>query len=264
MEEHSPEYDPQSNGSAEVAVRLLKGHLRTMRSCLESRICFKIPVRHALMSWLVRHSAALVTWCAKGHDGQTAYQRVRGREFRTRLMSFGECCSFKNRSAEPLDRNADGRRFHQGVFLGVDRRTGQYMLYANDEVKLARTVIRVPELEKWNKDLLASVKLTPMSMHQPREPEVIFKEKVDKEQQEFVDKPMVSRQVYLKPVDFEEHGLTRGCPKCDHFRWHDTWGTRPHSNACRDRLVAELSKTAAGHSTWSCRREIGPYGPGTC
>ena len=108
MEEHSPEYDPQSNGSAEVAVRLLKGHLRTMRSCLESRIGFKIPVRHALMSWLVRHSAALVTWCAKGHDGQTAYQRVRGREFRTRLMSFGECCSFKNRSVEPLDRNPDG------------------------------------------------------------------------------------------------------------------------------------------------------------
>ena len=29
MEEHSPEYDPQANGSAEVAVKLVKGHLRT-------------------------------------------------------------------------------------------------------------------------------------------------------------------------------------------------------------------------------------------
>ena len=89
LEEHSPEYDPQSNGSAEVAVRLVKGHLRTMRSCLESRIGYRIPVRHAVMSWLVRHAAALVTWCAKGHDGQTAYQRVRGRDFRTKLLSFG-------------------------------------------------------------------------------------------------------------------------------------------------------------------------------
>ena len=38
LEEHSPEYDPQSNGSAEVGVRLVKGHFRTMRSCLESKI----------------------------------------------------------------------------------------------------------------------------------------------------------------------------------------------------------------------------------
>ena len=68
LEEHSPEYDPQANGSAEVGVRLLKGHLRTLRSCLESRIGFRVPVRHAVMAWLVRHAAALITWCAKGHD----------------------------------------------------------------------------------------------------------------------------------------------------------------------------------------------------
>ena len=28
MEEHSPEYDPQANGSAEVAVKLMKGHFQ--------------------------------------------------------------------------------------------------------------------------------------------------------------------------------------------------------------------------------------------
>ena len=161
MEEHSPEYDPQANGSAEVAVRLLKGHLRTLKSCLESKIGFRIPVNHALMAWLVRHAAALVTWCAKGHDGQTAYQRVRGREFRTRLMTVGEVCQFKNRSNEPLGSNADGRRFHEGVFIGIDRRFWQYMVYSGDDVKLARTVVRVPESEKRNKDLLVPVKLTP-------------------------------------------------------------------------------------------------------
>ena len=133
-EEHSPEYDPQANGSAEVAVRLLKGHLRTLRSSLEAQIGFRIPARHALMDWLVRHAAALITWCAKGHDGQTAYQRVRSREFRTKLMSFGEKCQFKNRSHEPLGNNADGRRFHDGVFIGIDRRTGQYMIHSGDEV----------------------------------------------------------------------------------------------------------------------------------
>ena len=102
------------------------------------------------MAWLIRHAAALITWCAKGHDGLTAYQRVRAREFRTRLMSFGEMCHFKNRSTEPLGGIADGRRFHTGVFIGIDRRTGQYMLYSDGDVKLARTVTRVPEIDKWN------------------------------------------------------------------------------------------------------------------
>ena len=146
-----PEFDPQANGAAKIGVRLVKGHLRTLRSGLESQIGFRIPVRHALMDWLVRHAAALITWCAKGQDGLTAYQRIRGRELRTRLMAFGEKCRFKTRSQETSA--ADGRRFHEGIFLGIDRRTGQYMLHADDGIKLARTVVRVPEVEKWSKDL---------------------------------------------------------------------------------------------------------------
>ena len=194
IEEHSPEFDPRANGSAEVAVRLLKGHLRTLRSGLESQIGFKIPARHALMDWLVRHSASLITWCARGHDGQTAYQRVRGREFRTRLLTFGEKCQFKTRSQEV----SANRRFSEGIFLGIDRRTGQYMLYANDEVKFARTIVRVPEREKWSKDLLSAVKLTPRSLHRPRDSEIVFRDKVDEEGKVFDDKAVVARQVQLR------------------------------------------------------------------
>ena len=40
LEEHSPEYDPQANGSAEVGVKLLKGLLRALRSCLEAQLGF--------------------------------------------------------------------------------------------------------------------------------------------------------------------------------------------------------------------------------
>ena len=44
MEEHSPEYNPQANGSAEVGVRILKGHFRTMRSDLETKLGYRVPV----------------------------------------------------------------------------------------------------------------------------------------------------------------------------------------------------------------------------
>ena len=147
LEEHPPEYDPQSNGSAEVGVRLVKGVLRTLRSCLESKIGHRVPVRHPLTSWMVRHAADLVTWCSKGHDGRTAYQRLRGRDFKTRLLGFGELCRFKNRSHEQA---GDGNIWHSGIFVGIDQRTGQYMLFADSGVKLARTITRVPEMEKFD------------------------------------------------------------------------------------------------------------------
>ena len=40
MHENSPEYDPQSNGNAEVGVKLVKGMIRTMRSGLGRELGF--------------------------------------------------------------------------------------------------------------------------------------------------------------------------------------------------------------------------------
>ena len=88
LEEHSPEYDPQSNGSAEVRVQLLKGHFHTIRSGLESQLGFRIPVRDPLISWMIRHAENPINWSKKGNDGRTAHHRVRSRPFHTRLMTF--------------------------------------------------------------------------------------------------------------------------------------------------------------------------------
>ena len=40
---HPPPYDPRSNGFVENGVRLVKGHLRTMKSCLERKLRKRIP-----------------------------------------------------------------------------------------------------------------------------------------------------------------------------------------------------------------------------
>ena len=248
LEEHPPEYDPQSNGSAEIGVKLLKGHLRTLKSCLESRIGHKIPVQHPVVAWMTRHAANLITWYAKGHDGRTGYQRAKTRDFRTRLMGFGEFCRFKNRSHEPIANVNGGTRFHSGVFLGIDQRTGQYMVYSDNSIKLARTVVRVPESEKWCKESRAGVKVTPHSLHVPQETEVIFKDKAEVEKNDFTDKAIVSRNVYLRASDFEEHGTTRGCAKCDHYRMTMSWvgHGKPHSAVCRKRITEAIASTEAG------------------
>ena len=138
---------------------------------------FRIPVRHPLVAWMIPHAANLVTWCARGHDGQTAYQRVRHREFTTRLLGFGETCSFRIRAHEPIANSMGARRFNKGVFVGIDRRTGQNVLHADDGIKLSRTLMRMPDDQKFDKSALSSVAATPWNIFEARTPEVIFKEK---------------------------------------------------------------------------------------
>jgi hypothetical protein len=232
-----------------VGVKLLKGQVRILKSNLENEIGQQIPVRHPLMAWLASHAAALVTWCTKGHDGRTAYQKVRGKEFRTRLLAVGEACRFKNRSHEPLKASVENRRFHAGIFIGIDRRTGQHILHNGSEVKLARTIMRMFGTEKWDKEALVKIGCTPYDMHQPREPEVIFREKNDEQIANPKELISMARQVYIKPKDLERYGLTRKCKKCDHERAYCPGRTSAaHSKVCRVRIMKELAKTEEGQA----------------
>ena len=191
--ENSPEYDSQANGSAEVGVKLVKAMVRTMHSELGRELGFRVPVRHPLISWLVRHAANTLTWTVKGHDGVTAYQRVRGKPFRTRLMTFGEQCRFKLRSHEPISSSGDGRSFHVGTYVGVDRRMGQYMIHRGDGIEYAGSALRFPETNKWDKDELAKVRATPWSVHVPKETEVVFKDKKEVEKLDTQGKLVVAK-----------------------------------------------------------------------
>ena len=113
---------------------------------------YSVPARHPLMAWLVRHAADVVNWNMRGPDRLTAYQRVRPKPFRTRLLGCGEMCSYKVRARELLPSSGDGRRWHVGAFIGVDRRTGQYMIHDGGEIKYARTIQRMPEANAFRPD----------------------------------------------------------------------------------------------------------------
>ena len=121
--ERPPPYDSQSNGATENAVRNLRGHFRTMRLDLESRLERKIPVDHALMHWMVEASALLQTAMNVGEDGMTAWTRIRGRPFAMRGYAFGEKIMWKMPTKGPQaqpDGNA-GSRWGEGIFLGYSR-----------------------------------------------------------------------------------------------------------------------------------------------
>ena len=72
------------------------------------------------------------------------------------------------------------------------------MIHGQDGIKHARTMLRVPDGEKWQGEELQKINVTPQTFHQPREAEVIFKDKVGPVEEELKPKPILSRQVYIK------------------------------------------------------------------
>ena len=98
--EGSIEYDPQSNGAAESAVRLIKGQVRALQVGFENDIKSHIPVGHPVISWLVRHAAMVRTMRVVGADGKTGWQRARGTVCKLKLVHFGEVARYKCRSQE--------------------------------------------------------------------------------------------------------------------------------------------------------------------
>ena len=94
------------------------------------------------------------------------------------------------------------------------------MLHDGTEVKLARTIMRMPGAEKWNRDALVKVGCTLYDLHQPREPEVVFREKIDEKAENPKELISMARQVFIKPKNLERYGLTRGC-RTTLWSWKD-------------------------------------------
>ena len=71
-----PVRDSASNGMTENGVKVFKGLLRVHLLSLERRIGGKIPSSHPILTWLVQHTANILTKCLVGTDGKTAYERL--------------------------------------------------------------------------------------------------------------------------------------------------------------------------------------------
>ena len=244
--EGSVPYDPQTNGHAEGAVRLIKGQFRAMLLCLEDKVQGRIPLDHPILAWLVSHAATVRNMRLVGTDGKTGQQRARGSSSSTPLLAFGEVCRYKMRAQEQgIGHTA--WRWGTGVWLGIERRSGQYMVYdkAQRGVKHARTIKPMPNPQQWQLDKLQEVDSTPWAMTDAQPPEIIPGE--PRQAVPTAERAAQARRLYIKQSDIDNHGYTDGCPRCDHLRAYGSEGaTMPHSEACRDRLVEAISRTPEG------------------
>ena len=72
----APVEDSRANGSAENAVKQVKGQFRTLKTSTEDRYGCKIDAKSCLLAWIPRHCANLMTRFKQYSDGRTAIQRL--------------------------------------------------------------------------------------------------------------------------------------------------------------------------------------------
>ena len=98
---------------------------------------------------------------------------IRGR------LDLRESCRVKARVHENIARSHIKKRWGKSIFIGLCKRTGQYRIFADGIVKYARTVMRLPDGEKWNLKPLQDVNICPWHVHVSKAATGLFHEKFE-------------------------------------------------------------------------------------
>ena len=87
---------------------------RYMKSQLDDRYMVRIAVEHPILTWLCEHTAYLLNRLEVGHDGKTAYERMKGKRATVLGVELGETISG---SRSRLEYNASWRLSGSLAFL---------------------------------------------------------------------------------------------------------------------------------------------------
>ena len=110
-------------------------------------------------------------------------------------------------------------------------------------IKMARSLLRMPEPLKWSLEAVRAVSATPWSVHEAQKPGVIQHDPTIEPALRSEEKITQVRRLYIRQADLMRHGYTKNCPICQHMITHGTnTGSMPHTEECRQRITEEVAK----------------------
>ena len=184
-----------------------------------------------------------------GRDGRTEYGRLNGKASKSSLCEFGEKVNYMPLKTD-APRSSFAERYKTGIWLGINERNSEvYIGTKEGTVVGSRSIIRIPEADRWDKQLVEGIKGTPWNLHATDDlPTVVFAE--DTARTEAAPLPIpkmdtpVPRRMQINRKDLDEYGYTDGCAGCQATR--AGLPRRLHSEACRNRLMEALRETPEG------------------
>ena len=147
--ERSAVQDSQGNGMVESGVRTMGSQIRTLRSALEEHYG-EIGSDHFIIAWMVEHAAFLVSIMGLGRDGKEPYRLLKGKYWSTLLYEFGEGIQCKPLAKDKGIYKMD-HKLYSGIFVGVNRKTGEYLIGTENGIQKARDVYRRAQHERWDR-----------------------------------------------------------------------------------------------------------------
>ena len=163
IDEDSIKGESQTNGLAEVGVKIIEGIVRTLKIDLEKNMKKAVDNKSVALAWLVEHSCVVYNRCTVCSDGRTPWQRAYGKAASLPLVPFGEKVLYKKLKATGDKKNSLEPRFSYGIYLGSRPKSGEHYIGIEEGVIRCRDVRRLAEDKRYDVEMLEKIKGTPWS-----------------------------------------------------------------------------------------------------
>ena len=137
--ENSPVGDSKANGSIERGNQSVGGQVRVLLNALEKNIGSRIALDHPIISWLVEHSAYLLSHYQVGRCGRTPYERLKGKKVSRDICEFGESIRYMPLTIQHQG-NLIAKYKDYGICLTVDERSSEILVGTPNGVQHTRSV----------------------------------------------------------------------------------------------------------------------------
>ena len=213
--------ESQSNGAIEETGKTVREMAKVLKDAIEHKIKTKLKVEWAIMPWLIRWAAMLLSRYKVGADGKTGYERRRGRRCLIPLATFGEAVWYK-RLEKDKGRNKFEIKWEKGIWLGHARDTNETLIGTKDGTTKAFACKRLPEDERWGVDLLTMMKGIPQRPN-PLKPGLNIPLRVQIPEvppdavppEPAVQREFQPRRLAITKKELDKYGYTPGCIGCE-------------------------------------------------
>ena len=122
-----------------------------MKLGLEQKMQLTLKDDHPMMAWLPEHAGFQLSRFQVAADGKTAYERLKGKEYRGELMDYGEKVMFM-----PVVHGSKLKKLESkwsfGRFCGIRPRSNEKLIMTTEGIEKAKNVRRLPEPDRWTQD----------------------------------------------------------------------------------------------------------------